>query len=69
VEQDVHDVVAPWPGSEEVDVEHEREPGERVPVGGVADAGEGPRGPLRRDPGLDVAIAAYVEVVINCEVA
>ena len=61
-------VVTAGPGTEELGVEHVREPGEWVPVGD-AEAGECPDGPIESQPGLHVRIGRHVEPVVEYDEA
>ena len=50
----------------ELAIQHQRDPGERMPVGGMA-VGKRPGDPLRRQPVCHLRIFVYVLVVIEVD--
>jgi len=63
MEEEVHGVKGRWIGTKQVPVQHERHPRERMPIA-VVKRGEGPEGPLPREPQRDIGIYQNVVVIV-----
>jgi hypothetical protein len=59
----VHEVLRAWIRPEQAEVQHVRDPGERMPIG-IEEGGEGPSNVVGREARLHPRILVYVLIVV-----
>src|ERR1019366_1273948 len=66
VEEQIGNMVAGGPQTVELTIQHMRQPGQRMPITGIA-AGERPPDAFHREAGLDAPVAADVVRVVKVD--